>query len=100
MVCYTFYWISKMYGVLLIYSFILGVLSYAVFRREVWLLILFYLFFELGVYITCSHFNTEWSVPRRVGFISLYFLGYFSLFIIYGNRLMYDDYMMDYIGYE
>lgn len=89
-----------MYGVLLAYSFLLGILSYVVFRREVWLLVLFYLFFELGVYISCSYFNTRWSIPRRVGFISVYFFGYFSLFIIYGNRMMQNDYISDHIGYN
>jgi hypothetical protein len=84
-----------MYGILLAYSFVLGVLSYAVFRREVWLLILFYLFFEIGIVITYDYFRIRWSMPRRVGFISMYFLGYFSLFILYGERLLYDDFVVD-----
>jgi hypothetical protein len=84
-----------MYGVILIYSFLLGILSYAVFRREVWLLILFYLFFEMGVYNGYNHLNMRWSFPKRIAFLSIYFLGYFSLFILYGNRLMYDDFTMD-----
>lgn len=49
----------------------------------------------MGVYIGYNHLNMRWSFPKRIAFLSIYFLGYFSLFILYGNRLMYDDFTMD-----
>jgi len=84
-----------MYGILLAYSFILGLLSYAVFRREVWLLILFFLFFEIGVYSTYNYYRIRWNFPKRVAFTTIYFLGYFSLFLFYGNRIMSNDFIID-----
>ena len=84
-----------MYGVILIYSFLLGLLSYVVFQREVWILILFWIFFEIGIYSSYNYYEIAWSAPRRISLIAIYFLGYFIPFIIYGDQYIHDNYVTD-----
>lgn len=87
-----------MFGIILTYSFILGLLSYVVFRREVWIMILFFLFFEISVYSLYNYYEIAWSPPRRISFISVFFLGYFIPFLIYGDNYRHDDFVTDNIN--
>jgi len=84
-----------MHALILAYSYILGLLSYVVFKREVWILILFYIIFELNVISSYQYLEWRWHMPKRISFALVYFLGYFSFYILYGNRLMRDDFVQD-----
>lgn len=84
-----------MYALILAYIYILGLISYVVFKREVWILIIFYILFELSIMTSYRYMTIKWHAPRRISFILVYFLGYFSLYILYGDRMMNDDFVPD-----
>ena len=89
-----------MYGLILAYSYILGLLSYVVFRRAVFILVLFYILFELSVVSSYRYLNIRWHSPKRISFFLAYFFGYFSLYILYGDRLLNDDFTEDNIDFS
>ena len=77
-----------MYILYFIYSFLVGVAGFVIFKTELIFLLLTLLVFEMFVYLVYLNFNMSWSVEERLSFNLFFFLGYFSLYILYEN---FDD---------
>lgn len=77
-----------MYILYFIYSFLVGVAGFLVFKTELIFLLLTLIVFEMFIYLVYLNFKMVWSVEERLSFNIFFFLGYFSLYLLYED---FDD---------
>ena len=66
-----------------IYSIVGGVFAYVLFSQDVIRALLFLFVLEFIVFLYYHKRNMIWSFKQRFAFAVLYFLGYFSSFLLY-----------------
>lgn len=78
-----------------IYSFLAGIFSYYIFKTDLLTLLLFLIVFEMSIYLIFLKYKIIWTFHERIFFNILFFLGYFSFYLIYSD---YNN--NDYIHYQ
>ena len=84
-----------MYFLLLPYSFLAGILSFLFFKRNVFDILLFFVFSEMVIFLVYRYLSIFWSVPRRIFYILFFFLGYFIFLFFYGTWFIHNNFNED-----
>lgn len=79
---------------MLLYIFAAGIAAYLIFKSNLLFLFTALILFEITVYLVFRNYNAFWSLKERITYNVVFFLGYFSLFIIY------EDFDQDFYIYN
>ena len=79
---------------MLLYIFAAGIAAYLIFKSNLLFLFTALILFEITVYLVFRNYNVFWSLKERITYNVVFFLGYFSLFIIY------EDFDQDFYIYN
>ena len=75
-----------------IYSIIAGVFAYIIVTGDIELAILFLLIWEFIIFLFYRRRKYPWNLKKRIIFCILYFLGYFSSFLLYNDLKFEKDF--------
>ena len=84
-----------MYGLYLLYCILAGLLAFIVFEKDLILILIFFLYFEIALYLLYRMNGMRWRFFSRCTFILAFFIGYFALFILYGDWDKNNNYSKD-----
>ena len=73
-----------MFLLLFLYSIVLGICLYLVFKEHLLTLLFYLVIFELIMFLMHIKFRLEYNPFVRLGYLSTMLLGYFSGFLLYG----------------